>query len=117
MKGCFGGVRLDGLEEHPLGALGEEEVVVGEGVVATSSSLEMLTNNCLGGIMGELLFFEGVDKVSKMVQFHELELDIQEHQSLPHDGCERTCPSRFPTRIDKMIPLTGKEGWFDMDHP
>ncbi|GKE06919.1 hypothetical protein Tco_1398937 [Tanacetum coccineum] len=33
------------LEEHPLGALKEEEVVVGEGVVVTSSSLEMLTNN------------------------------------------------------------------------
>ncbi|GJY68023.1 hypothetical protein Tco_0471005 [Tanacetum coccineum] len=69
MKGCFGGVRLDGLEEHPLGALGEEEAVVGEGVVVTSSSLEMLTNNCLGGIMGELLFFEGVDKVTMVISW------------------------------------------------
>nr|GEX83649.1 copia-like retrotransposon [Tanacetum cinerariifolium] len=31
--------------------VGDEEVVVGEGVVVTSSSLEMLTNSCLGGIM------------------------------------------------------------------
>ncbi|GKC16903.1 hypothetical protein Tco_1013685, partial [Tanacetum coccineum] len=46
--GAFGGVR-------------DEEVVVGEGVVVTSSSLDMLLNSCLGGIMaatrvsGELL--------------------------------------------------------------
>ncbi|GKD27017.1 hypothetical protein Tco_1233231 [Tanacetum coccineum] len=83
-------------EESALGALGEEEVVVGEGVVVTSLSLEMLINNCLGGIMVSLIFLKGLDEealvefmVSKMVQFHELELDIQEHQSLPHDGCDR----------------------------
>ncbi|GKF83908.1 hypothetical protein Tco_0248806, partial [Tanacetum coccineum] len=42
-------------------ALGEEEVVMGEGVVVTSSSLEILTNNCLGGIMVSLIFLEGLD--------------------------------------------------------
>ncbi|GJU13778.1 hypothetical protein Tco_1136174 [Tanacetum coccineum] len=31
--------------------VGDEEVVVGEGVVVTYSSLEMLINSCLGGIM------------------------------------------------------------------
>ncbi|GJW09704.1 hypothetical protein Tco_1575531 [Tanacetum coccineum] len=30
---------------------GEEDVVMGEGVVVTSSSLEMLTKSCLGGMM------------------------------------------------------------------
>nr|GEY36853.1 ribonuclease H-like domain-containing protein [Tanacetum cinerariifolium] len=34
-----------------LRGVGDEEVVVGEGVVVTSSSLEMLTNSYLGGIM------------------------------------------------------------------
>nr|GEY02455.1 hypothetical protein [Tanacetum cinerariifolium] len=39
---------------------GDEKVVVGEGVVVTSSSLEMLTNRCLGGIMVSLIFLEGL---------------------------------------------------------
>ncbi|GKA73938.1 hypothetical protein Tco_0780240 [Tanacetum coccineum] len=43
-------------------ALEEEKVVVGDGVVVTSSSLEMLTNNCLGGIMVSLIFLEGLDE-------------------------------------------------------
>ncbi|GKD10139.1 hypothetical protein Tco_1189824 [Tanacetum coccineum] len=47
--GAFGGVR-------------DEEVVVGEGTVVTSSSLEMLTNNCLGGIMVSLIFLEGLEE-------------------------------------------------------
>ncbi|GJY38468.1 hypothetical protein Tco_0424832 [Tanacetum coccineum] len=46
--GAFGGVR-------------DEEVVVREGVVVISSSLDMLTNNYLGGIMVSLIFLEGLD--------------------------------------------------------
>ncbi|GKA77300.1 hypothetical protein Tco_0783761, partial [Tanacetum coccineum] len=44
-------VWIDVVFDGALGALGEEEVVMGEGVVVTSSSLEILSNNCLGGIM------------------------------------------------------------------
>ncbi|GJR05085.1 hypothetical protein Tco_0528069 [Tanacetum coccineum] len=57
--GAFGGVRA-------------EEVVIGEGVVVTSSSLEMLTNSCLGGIMVNLIFLEGFEEeafVEFMVDF------------------------------------------------
>ncbi|GJZ34541.1 hypothetical protein Tco_0580358 [Tanacetum coccineum] len=50
------------------GALGKEEVVVGEGVVVTSSSLEMLMNNYLGGIMVSLIFLEGLDEEA-LVEF------------------------------------------------
>ncbi|GJR58233.1 hypothetical protein Tco_1500395 [Tanacetum coccineum] len=53
--GAFGGVRY-------------EEVVVGEGVVVTSSSLEMLTNSCLGGIMVSLIFLEGLEEEA-LVEF------------------------------------------------
>ncbi|GKB69079.1 hypothetical protein Tco_0930491, partial [Tanacetum coccineum] len=45
-----------------FGGVGDEEVVVGEGVVEISSSLDMLTNNCLGGIMVSLIFLEGLDE-------------------------------------------------------
>nr|GFB87653.1 hypothetical protein [Tanacetum cinerariifolium] len=38
----------------------DEEIVVGEGVVVTSSSLEMLTNSCLEGNMVSLIFLEGL---------------------------------------------------------
>ncbi|GKA84002.1 hypothetical protein Tco_0805597 [Tanacetum coccineum] len=51
-----------------IGALREEEVVMGEGVVVTSSSLEILTNNCLGGIMVSLIFLEGLDEEA-LVEF------------------------------------------------
>nr|GEU68610.1 hypothetical protein [Tanacetum cinerariifolium] len=37
-----------------------EEVIVGEGVVVTSLSLEMLINSCLGGIVVSLILLEGL---------------------------------------------------------
>nr|GEX27765.1 hypothetical protein [Tanacetum cinerariifolium] len=43
-----------------LKIIGDEEVVVREGVMVTSSSLEMLTNSCLGGIIVSLIFLEGL---------------------------------------------------------
>ncbi|GJT82834.1 hypothetical protein Tco_1057176 [Tanacetum coccineum] len=55
-----------------FGGVGDEEVVVGEGVVVISSSLEMLTNSCLGGIMVSLIFLEGFEEeafVEFMVDF------------------------------------------------
>nr|GEX85079.1 hypothetical protein [Tanacetum cinerariifolium] len=56
----------------------DEEVVVGEGVVVTFSSLDMLTNSCLGGIMVSLIFLEGLDKeafVEFMVEWCEEDED------------------------------------------
>ncbi|GJU00886.1 hypothetical protein Tco_1111224 [Tanacetum coccineum] len=49
----------DGVFGGAFGGVGDEEVLVGEGVVVTSSSLEILTNSCLGGIMVNLIFLEG----------------------------------------------------------
>nr|GEX27600.1 hypothetical protein [Tanacetum cinerariifolium] len=54
-NGAFGGVE-------------EEEVVVGESVVVTSSSLKMLTNSYLGGIMVNLIFLEGLEEEA-LVEF------------------------------------------------
>ncbi|GJT95803.1 hypothetical protein Tco_1091321 [Tanacetum coccineum] len=39
---------VDGFFDGAFGGEGEEDVVMGEGVVVTSSSVEMLTNSCLG---------------------------------------------------------------------
>ncbi|GJT88736.1 hypothetical protein Tco_1070453 [Tanacetum coccineum] len=58
---CSGGV-IDVVFNGAFGGVGDEEVVVGEGVVVTSSSLEMLTNSCLGGIMVSLIFLEGLEE-------------------------------------------------------
>nr|GEU35058.1 retrotransposon protein, putative, unclassified [Tanacetum cinerariifolium] len=63
--GAFGGVR-------------DEEVVVGEGLVVISSSLEMLINSCQGGIIVSLIFLEGLDEealVEFMVQWCEEDVD------------------------------------------
>ncbi|GKC60519.1 hypothetical protein Tco_1088117 [Tanacetum coccineum] len=52
--------RIDRVFDGAFGGVEDKEVVVGEGVVVTSSSLEMLTNNCLGWIMVSLIFLEGL---------------------------------------------------------
>ncbi|GJW47752.1 ATP-dependent DNA helicase PIF1-like protein [Tanacetum coccineum] len=56
------GFKVDGVFDGAFGGVRDEEVVVGEGVVVTSSSLEMLTNSCLGGIMVSLIFLEGLEE-------------------------------------------------------
>ncbi|GJT47454.1 hypothetical protein Tco_0956169 [Tanacetum coccineum] len=66
------GGEVDVVFDGAFGGVGDEEVVVGEGVVGTSSSLEMLTNNCLGGIIVNLIFLEGFEEeafVEFMVEF------------------------------------------------
>nr|GEW18908.1 hypothetical protein [Tanacetum cinerariifolium] len=63
--GAFGGVR-------------DEEVVVGEDVVVTTSLLEMLTNSYLGGIMVSLIFLKGLKEealVEFMVEWFEEDKD------------------------------------------
>ncbi|GKF81535.1 hypothetical protein Tco_0240137 [Tanacetum coccineum] len=40
---------------------GEEDVIMGEGMVVTSSSIEMLTKSCLGRMMVSLIFLEGLE--------------------------------------------------------
>ncbi|GJU25718.1 hypothetical protein Tco_1164339 [Tanacetum coccineum] len=51
---------VDGVFDGAFGGDGEEDVVMGEGVIVTSSSLEMLTKSCLGGTMVSLIFLEGL---------------------------------------------------------
>ncbi|GKD90182.1 hypothetical protein Tco_1365689 [Tanacetum coccineum] len=58
----------DGVDVVFDGAFGGEEVVVEEGVVVTSSSLDMLTNSCLGEIIVSLIFLEGLDNEA-LVEF------------------------------------------------
>nr|GEV81470.1 hypothetical protein [Tanacetum cinerariifolium] len=53
---------VDGFFDGAFGKEGEKDVVMGEHVVVTSSSLEMLTNSCLGGIMVSLIFLEGLEE-------------------------------------------------------
>ncbi|GJR09433.1 hypothetical protein Tco_0792085 [Tanacetum coccineum] len=53
---------VDGVFDSAFGGEGQEDVVMGEGVVVTSSSLEMLTNSFLGGIMVSLIFLEGLEE-------------------------------------------------------
>ncbi|GKB54511.1 RNA-directed DNA polymerase, eukaryota [Tanacetum coccineum] len=61
--------RVDVVFVGAFGGVGDKEVFVGEGVVVTSSSLEMLTKNCLGGIMVSLIFLEGLDEEEALVEF------------------------------------------------
>ncbi|GJS51709.1 hypothetical protein Tco_0625071 [Tanacetum coccineum] len=66
-----------------LGGVRDEEVVVGEGVVVTSSSLEMLTNSYLGGIMVSLIFLEGLEEealVEFMVEMYEEDEDGRKNE-------------------------------------
>ncbi|GJV69962.1 hypothetical protein Tco_1485471 [Tanacetum coccineum] len=70
--------KLNYVLDGAFGGVGDEEVVVGEGVVVTSSSLKMLTNSCLGGIMVSLIFLEGLEEealVEFMVEWFEEDED------------------------------------------
>ncbi|GJY69921.1 hypothetical protein Tco_0472903 [Tanacetum coccineum] len=53
---------VNGVFDGAFGGVRDEEVVVEEGVVVTSSSLDMLTNSYLGGIMVSLIFLEGLEE-------------------------------------------------------
>ncbi|GKD76099.1 hypothetical protein Tco_1334381 [Tanacetum coccineum] len=69
---------VDVVFDGAFGGVGDEEVVVGEGVVVRSSLLVMLTNSCLGGIMVSLIFLEGLDEealVEFMVEWYEKDED------------------------------------------
>ncbi|GJS79136.1 hypothetical protein Tco_0729017 [Tanacetum coccineum] len=66
------------ISDGAFGGVGDEEVVVGEGVVVTSSSLEMLTNSCLGAIMVSLNFLKGLEEealVEFMIEWFEEDED------------------------------------------
>nr|GEV93221.1 putative reverse transcriptase domain-containing protein [Tanacetum cinerariifolium] len=68
------GVEVDVVFDVAFGGVGDEEVVVGEGVVVVSSLLDMLTNSCLGGIMVSLIFLKGLDEEA-LVEFMVEETD------------------------------------------
>ncbi|GJT10157.1 retrovirus-related pol polyprotein from transposon TNT 1-94 [Tanacetum coccineum] len=53
---------VDRVFDGAFGGEEEKDVVMVESVVVTSSSLEMLTNSCLGGIMVSLIFLEGLEE-------------------------------------------------------
>nr|GEU37495.1 hypothetical protein [Tanacetum cinerariifolium] len=53
---------VDGVLDGAFGVDVEEDVVIGEGVVVASSSLEMLTKSYLGGMMVSLIFLEGLEE-------------------------------------------------------
>ncbi|GKC95160.1 hypothetical protein Tco_1160602 [Tanacetum coccineum] len=53
---------VDEVFDGAFGVDGEEDVVMGEGVVVTSSSLEILTKSCLGGMMVSLIFLKGLEE-------------------------------------------------------
>ncbi|GKB25706.1 hypothetical protein Tco_0865107 [Tanacetum coccineum] len=50
------------LVDGAFGGDGEEDLVMGEGVVVSYSSLERSKKSCLGGIMVSLIFLEGLEE-------------------------------------------------------
>ncbi|GJW83354.1 hypothetical protein Tco_0156499 [Tanacetum coccineum] len=53
---------VDGVFYGAFGGDGEEDFVVGEGVVVSSSSPYMFTKSCLGGMIVSLIFLEGLEE-------------------------------------------------------
>nr|GEY38156.1 hypothetical protein [Tanacetum cinerariifolium] len=60
--------KVDVVFDDAFGGVRDEEVVVGEGMMVISSSLDMLTNSFLGGIMVSLIFLQGLDEEA-LVEF------------------------------------------------
>ncbi|GJX04861.1 hypothetical protein Tco_0190777 [Tanacetum coccineum] len=53
---------VDGVFDGAFGGDGEEDLVMVEGVVVSSSLLDRSTKSCLGGIMVSLIFLEGLEE-------------------------------------------------------
>ncbi|GKC00267.1 hypothetical protein Tco_0986403 [Tanacetum coccineum] len=53
---------IDGVFDGAFGGDGEEDFVMGEGMVVSSSSLDRSTKSCLGRIMVSLIFLEGLEE-------------------------------------------------------
>ncbi|GJW17469.1 retrovirus-related pol polyprotein from transposon TNT 1-94 [Tanacetum coccineum] len=53
---------VDGVFDGTFGGDGEEDLVMGESVVVSSSLLDMFTKSCLGGMMVSLIFLEGLEE-------------------------------------------------------
>nr|GEY77938.1 hypothetical protein [Tanacetum cinerariifolium] len=51
---------VDGIFDGAFGREGDEDFVIGEGVVVPSFSLVRFTKSCLGAIMVSLIFLEGL---------------------------------------------------------
>ncbi|GKD06888.1 hypothetical protein Tco_1186573, partial [Tanacetum coccineum] len=59
-KGLDGVSFEEGVFDGAFSGDGEEDFVMGEGVVVSSSSLDMFTKSCLGGMMVSLILLEGL---------------------------------------------------------
>ncbi|GJU69744.1 reverse transcriptase domain-containing protein [Tanacetum coccineum] len=77
---------MDVVFDGAFGGVGDEEVVVGEGVVVTSSSLEMLTNSCLGGITVSLIFLERLEEEALVEFIVELFEEDEDGRKNEKDG-------------------------------
>ncbi|GJV85507.1 hypothetical protein Tco_1525405 [Tanacetum coccineum] len=53
---------VDGVFDGTFGGDGEEDLVMGESVVVSSSLLDMFTKSFLGGMMVSLIFLEGLEE-------------------------------------------------------
>ncbi|GJS70660.1 hypothetical protein Tco_0703501 [Tanacetum coccineum] len=53
---------VDRVFDSVFGGDWEEDLVMGEGVVVASSSLERLKKSCLGGMIVSLIFFKGLEE-------------------------------------------------------
>ncbi|GKD41271.1 hypothetical protein Tco_1261478 [Tanacetum coccineum] len=53
---------VNGVFDGAFSGDGEEDFVIGEGVVVSSSSLKRSTKSCLRGIMVSLIFLEGLEE-------------------------------------------------------
>ncbi|GJT23236.1 hypothetical protein Tco_0893173 [Tanacetum coccineum] len=78
--------RMDVVFDGAFGGVGDEEVVVGEGMVVTFSSLEMLTSSCLGGIMVSLIFLEGFEEEALVEFMVELGKEYEDGRKNEKDG-------------------------------
>nr|GEX61623.1 retrovirus-related Pol polyprotein from transposon TNT 1-94 [Tanacetum cinerariifolium] len=86
----------------------DEEVVVGEGWVVESSSLEMLTNSCLGGIMVSFIFLEGL--VEEALEEFMVELFEEDDKRIKKwlieggggSGMTISCRAMIPSRIPSI---------------
>nr|GEV42782.1 hypothetical protein [Tanacetum cinerariifolium] len=72
--------------EGTFGGVGDEEVVIGEGVVVVSTLFVKLTKSCLGGMMVSLIFLKALKEEAWVEAMEEKNEEDKDDRESGKDG-------------------------------
>ncbi|GJX90530.1 hypothetical protein Tco_0343856 [Tanacetum coccineum] len=92
----------EGVFNGAFGGDGEENFVMGDGVVVSSSSLDMFTKSCLGGMIVSLIFLEGLEEEAWVES-----MEVEKRKLISRDGKHGSIE---PSHTKKVFANMKREG-------